>query len=115
MNTKEIRPKVFAKTWSGGQLTSLKGPTCVLIRPDGKTLEAFGYEAETRYSELSEDDQHKKWYYFRRFKMSLWKKDDLSKISGSRVDGLKEDDIHWVLTVPAIWNDSAKQFMRLSC
>ncbi|KAH3833638.1 hypothetical protein DPMN_106951 [Dreissena polymorpha] len=66
--------KVFAKTWSGGQLTSLKGPTCVLIRPNGKTLEAFGYEAETRYSELSEDDQHEKWYYFRRFKMSLWKK-----------------------------------------
>ncbi|KAK3100734.1 hypothetical protein FSP39_024387 [Pinctada imbricata] len=26
---------------------------------------------------------------------------------------LKEDEeIHWVLTVPAIWNDSAKQFMR---
>ncbi|KAH3833639.1 gamma-aminobutyric acid receptor subunit alpha-6-like isoform X2 [Dreissena polymorpha] len=41
-------------------------------------------------------------------------KDDLSKISGSRVDGLKEDHIHWVLTVPAVWNDSAKQFMRLA-
>ncbi|XP_060589192.1 heat shock 70 kDa protein 12A-like [Ruditapes philippinarum] len=25
---------------------------------------------------------------------------------------LKEDDIKWVLTVPAIWNDGAKQFMR---
>jgi hypothetical protein len=23
-----------------------------------------------------------------------------------------ESDIHWVLTVPAIWNDAAKQFMR---
>jgi len=23
-----------------------------------------------------------------------------------------EDEIHWVLTVPAIWDDSAKQFMR---
>ncbi|KAL3863802.1 hypothetical protein ACJMK2_005534 [Sinanodonta woodiana] len=23
-----------------------------------------------------------------------------------------ENDIHWVLTVPAIWNDSSKQFMR---
>lgn len=22
------------------------------------------------------------------------------------------DDIHWVLTVPAIWKDNAKQFMR---
>ncbi|CAC5384393.1 unnamed protein product [Mytilus coruscus] len=25
---------------------------------------------------------------------------------------LKDDDVHWVLTVPAIWSDSAKQFMR---
>jgi hypothetical protein len=25
---------------------------------------------------------------------------------------LEEKDIHWVLTVPAIWNDVAKQFMR---
>lgn len=22
------------------------------------------------------------------------------------------DDIHWIITVPAIWADSAKQFMR---
>lgn len=26
--------------------------------------------------------------------------------------GILESDIQWVLTVPAIWNDSAKQFMR---
>ena len=24
------------------------------------------------------------------------------------------DDIHWVLTVPAIWSDAAKEFMRES-
>jgi hypothetical protein len=28
--------------------------------------------------------------------------------------GLKVDEIQWVLTVPAIWSDSAKQFMRAS-
>ena len=27
---------------------------------------------------------------------------------------LKDDDICWVLTVPAIWDDGAKQFMRLA-
>ena len=27
---------------------------------------------------------------------------------------LTMEDIHWVLTVPAIWNDMAKQFMRKS-
>ena len=26
--------------------------------------------------------------------------------------GIGKDDIHWVLTVPAICNDPAKQFMR---
>jgi len=29
-----------------------------------------------------------------------------------RVTEIKNDDIDWVLTVPAIWNDSSKQFMR---
>ena len=24
----------------------------------------------------------------------------------------EHEHIHWVLTIPAIWNDSAKQFMR---
>lgn len=28
--------------------------------------------------------------------------------------GAFEDDIFWVVSVPAIWNDSAKQFMRES-
>lgn len=29
-------------------------------------------------------------------------------------DGIKDDEVHWVLTVPAIWSDQAKQFMRES-
>jgi hypothetical protein len=33
-----------------------------------------------------------------------------------KIESLKlvENDIHWVLTVPAIWKDNAKQFMRSS-
>ncbi|WAQ99453.1 HS12B-like protein, partial [Mya arenaria] len=34
--------------------------------------------------------------------------EDLDK----RDSGIRESDIHWVLTMPAIWNDFAKQFMR---
>ena len=30
-----------------------------------------------------------------------------------QLDG-PDKDIQWVLTVPAIWDDSAKQFMRLA-
>ncbi|KAH3813352.1 hypothetical protein DPMN_141808 [Dreissena polymorpha] len=75
-NDFEMEPvKVSAKTWIGGQLSSLKAPTCILIKPDGKTFEAFGFEAESRYAELCEENEHKKWFYFRRFKMALWNKD----------------------------------------
>ncbi|OWF37208.1 heat shock 70 kDa protein 12A-like [Mizuhopecten yessoensis] len=27
-------------------------------------------------------------------------------------EGVQDDEVHWVLTVPAIWSDQAKQFMR---
>ena len=39
--------------------------------------------------------------------------DDMIKAgSTTLIDGLRKDDVHWVLTVPAIWSDAAKQFMR---
>ncbi|XP_060567544.1 heat shock 70 kDa protein 12A-like, partial [Ruditapes philippinarum] len=49
------------------------------------------------------------------FALSMkYHKDDLIEISKKRIadDGIRNSDIHWVLTVPAIWNDAAKQFMR---
>ena len=39
--------------------------------------------------------------------------DDMVTAGGNTVAGvLKKSDVHWVLTVPAIWSDAAKQFMR---
>ncbi|KAL3879598.1 hypothetical protein ACJMK2_031886 [Sinanodonta woodiana] len=139
--------KIAARQWHGGQMVSMKSPTTVLIKPDGKTFDSFGYEAETRYSELASDDnnEHNKWYYFRRFKMMLhgkmgldrnidiedetqkpllaktvfslvirYLKEDMLKNIKDRLSSghIKEDEITWVLTVPAIWTDAAKQFMR---
>ncbi|XP_053396352.1 heat shock 70 kDa protein 12B-like [Mercenaria mercenaria] len=49
------------------------------------------------------------------FSLSIkYMKDDFMKMLQGRTFGcgIKEDEIHWVLTVPAIWNDAAKQFMR---
>ncbi|XP_053400546.1 heat shock 70 kDa protein 12A-like [Mercenaria mercenaria] len=123
---------------------TLQAPTCVLINPDGKTLDSFGYVAETKYAELAADELHKPWFFFRRFKMMLFdkmkiqrqvtledetgkrlpaktvfslaiqflKNDLLKECHKQLADVLQEDDIQWVLTVPAIWNDAAKQFMR---
>ncbi|KAK3594913.1 hypothetical protein CHS0354_020570 [Potamilus streckersoni] len=139
--------KISGRQWIGGRSVSLKAPTTVLIKPDGITLDSFGYEAETRYADLAaeESSEYKRWYYFRRFKMLLhgkmgfdrkmrledetnkslpaktvfslvirYLKDDMLKTSRDRLakGHLREDEITWVLTVPAIWNDAAKQFMR---
>ena len=39
-------------------------------------------------------------------------KDHLLELLKTRGTEVQNKDIHWVLTVPAIWTDSAKQFMR---
>lgn len=57
-----------------GVAVSLKAPTTVLIKPDGKTLAAFGYEAENMYAKLAEADKHRGYYYFKLFKMMLYNK-----------------------------------------
>ncbi|XP_045189848.2 heat shock 70 kDa protein 12B-like isoform X1 [Mercenaria mercenaria] len=140
--------KADVKHWHSGTgtLVTTKTPTCLLVKPDGVTFQAFGYEAENQYMELADKDEHKNYYYFRRFKMLLFgalgkhltKKtkvmdemgkellavdvfamsikfmvDDLMVVVNQRLTGIiTETDIHWVLTVPAIWSDPAKQFMR---
>ena len=64
---------VSVKQWNAGSDASMteKTPTCALISPDCETLEGFGYEAENMYKDLVEQDIHREYYYFRRFKMSL--------------------------------------------
>ena len=39
-------------------------------------------------------------------------KDHLTTTLDNRNTGVRPDEAQWVLTVPAIWNDPAKQFMR---
>ncbi|WAR31533.1 HS12B-like protein [Mya arenaria] len=63
---------IHTKNWQGSSHISQKAPTVVLIKPDGKTLHSFGYEAESKYADLAETGDHKDWYYFRRFKMLLF-------------------------------------------
>ncbi|XP_060574858.1 heat shock 70 kDa protein 12B-like [Ruditapes philippinarum] len=38
--------------------------------------------------------------------------DMMKSVNDKLTNPLKKDDVHWVLTVPAIWTDAAKQFMR---
>lgn len=39
-------------------------------------------------------------------------KDHMWTSCENQSSGIQDSDITWVLTVPAIWNDSSKQFMR---
>ena len=38
--------------------------------------------------------------------------DMVNAVSKTVGGGIMKSDVHWVLTVPAIWSDAAKQFMR---
>lgn len=48
------------------------------------------------------------------FSLSIkYLKDDILENSRKQISGtMYDNDILWVLTVPAIWNDAAKQIMR---
>lgn len=139
--------KISANTsWPAGTagLMSMKCPTCILFDKD-KNFVNFGYEAEDKYSNLSLDNLHHEYYFFKQFKMSLHKNTDLNRdtviedesgksmkakmVFAAGIEYLKkhaegllntrgmdfnEWEIRWVLTVPAIWSDAAKQFMRES-
>ncbi|XP_052235947.1 heat shock 70 kDa protein 12A-like isoform X11 [Dreissena polymorpha] len=130
----------FGRSVHGHSRISHQAPTCVLITPDGKTVKGYGNDAESIYNEMRAKNEHEQWYFYRRFKKLLWikslhkytmLKDETGKslpalsVISLSIRYLKsdllhcsrnafDDDIHWVITVPAAWHYSAKQFMRLA-
>lgn len=66
--------KIFTNAWysEGMVLSTSKAPTAVLFDPDGK-FEAFGFEADEKYSNLVDEESSDGWYYFQNFKMELYK------------------------------------------
>ncbi|XP_060065171.1 heat shock 70 kDa protein 12A-like [Ylistrum balloti] len=136
--------KISTNSWIGsGNLMSQKTPSSVLLSQD-KKFHSFGYEAENKYSELTEENNHTGWLYFKQFKMLLHNNKTLGRstlikdINGEVMPAMTifsmairylkehlmtmvqkqvlsdvgEDMIGWVITVPAIWDEGAKQFMR---
>ncbi|KAK3099299.1 hypothetical protein FSP39_002312 [Pinctada imbricata] len=139
---KECREKVYVNDkWRYGSHVSNKTPTCLLLNPI-KQFQAFGYKAIEKYQYLIGLDRYDGWYFFRNFKTELYEKDlsrqsKIKDIGGRTMDGMtifaltigflkdhmlhhldkhypssRLDDITFVLTVPSIWSNSAKQFMR---
>ncbi|XP_045205238.2 heat shock 70 kDa protein 12A-like isoform X2 [Mercenaria mercenaria] len=124
------------------QLISLKTPSILLLNPDKTfksfgyeaendygDLAAEGKHKDYYYfrrfkmllynSEglkrdmIIEDDKKKKMRAIQVFSLSInYLKNHLLKGLQTKFPEMKETDIMWVLTVPAIWNDGSKQFMR---
>lgn len=65
--------KIFANnSWSSTHgPSSHKTPTVILFDETKKFI-SFGFEAEDKYSELVVLNKEHKWYYFQRFKMTLY-------------------------------------------
>lgn len=57
---------------------SMGTPTCVLFNSTGN-FDSYGDKAEEKYSNLVLDDEHRDWYFFRRFKMMLSNEKCLTK------------------------------------
>lgn len=123
-------------------LVSLKAPTCVLLSPQKEFIafgyEAEDLYSELALDENHYDHYFFKRFKMvlhesRKLSRTILIKDDKGKeapaldlfaqvirylknhlLSALDTKGttVNNKDIHWVLTVPAIWTDSAKQFMR---
>nr|XP_022327057.1 myosin-10-like isoform X5 [Crassostrea virginica] len=130
---------IHKNVWNSSNLMSAKTPTALMLGPKREFL-AFGYDAETKYSES--EGSFASYYYFHCFKLILQDNDNLNcdtlirDATGKALDAMtvfsisikyitdhlfkslsnnfpeiEMDDIHFVLTVPAIWDQKAKQFM----
>ena len=67
--------RVSENLWQRGSQPglSLKTPSCILFDPTQK-LHSFGSDAEDKYIDLAQEDEHIDWFYFKRFKMQLYDK-----------------------------------------
>ena len=79
---KRNKLQIQAKKWQGsarGGFISEKTPTALLLDP-GRKFVAFGCEAEDSYAELADDNAHHGYYFFKNFKMLLYKEKVKNKI-----------------------------------
>lgn len=138
---KSDRLRIYENMQWGTANTKYKTPTCLLVNPD-RTVSWFGDEAEQVYINLRPKDQPNTWFFFRNFKMQIYNKEItadmvLTSENGNELPALfvfsesikwmknhvltylersntryLRMTMKWVLTVPAIWTEGAKQLMR---
>ena len=47
-----------------------KTPTCLLLKPD-LSFDSFGYQAIEKYTDLQDESNEQRYYFFQHFKMAL--------------------------------------------
>ncbi|VDI77547.1 Hypothetical predicted protein, partial [Mytilus galloprovincialis] len=134
-------PRIRVREWNESNQYSLKCPTAILFNLNEEMV-AFGFEAERMFSELLEDDEHHDYYYFRNFRNDLYQNEAENKIITDvggkplkaltvisqiigyfRDDSIKriqdrmpwslyQDDLFFVVTLPAMWSDQGMRFMK---
>ena len=67
--------RISGNHWQTGSQPglSLKTASCILFDPTQK-FHSFGGDAEDKYTELAQANEHIDWFYFKRFKMQLYDK-----------------------------------------
>uniref|UniRef100_A0A4W5RBW5 Heat shock protein family A (Hsp70) member 12A.2 n=1 Tax=Hucho hucho TaxID=62062 RepID=A0A4W5RBW5_9TELE len=132
-------PKPRVPKWGQEHgFNSPKTPTCILF-DEHEEFKKFGYDAKMAYTKMHGADAQEH-FLFENFKMELYGKNLMIKAhNGKSMSALKitaetlrylkdhalktigdhtsgrqfiASDMTWILTVPAIWDASAKQFMR---
>jgi hypothetical protein len=116
-----------------------KTPTALLLNASDQSVIAFGDNAIQQWLEADEEEA-KRYLFFRHFKMSLYEGNStikafgslvevstlkvfslslqylkdfaLTKLNGKTDTPVQSSDVHWVIGVPAIWNEKSKQFMK---
>lgn len=128
------------KTNPSELLESLKTPTSLLFKNNG-IFEAFGFEAEQKFKALVEENKQHDYRFFNKLKTVLQGKhqcdDNLVVLDhmnrpmdaltvfayaigylfqecneAMEEKKLDKEDVHWVITVPSLWDNFAKQFLR---
>ena len=135
-------PKYSTSSWQGSKLLSLKAPTAVLLDENKELVsfgydaenqfsellsdnehKAYFYfhqfkmllhnQRVTRTTEIK-DSMGKSMQALTVFSLAIryLKEHCIGKIQAVRKGMIQDEDLYCVLTVPAIWDDPAKQFMR---
>ncbi|KAN0033496.1 hypothetical protein ACTA71_007183 [Dictyostelium dimigraforme] len=131
---------IFVQEKWGGGCTSSKTLTQIVLNEKKKKV-AFGYDARDYFSKYDEGTEKHSLYSFYKMRLfdpktrgqpiksdckkfsatihelitetlRFLKDSAMEKINGMSSTKVHQGDIQWVITIPAIWDDSSKQVMR---